>query len=345
MKRLLLALLLTQLSACGTFPDEDQYWIPMEHFGRDNQLTYVPEEDYRLQPADTIDILFHFNTLSDEVYLVAPHDRLEVKFLSASEYDAIHSVRPDGFISLPFVGDMKVAGLSVSEIQSKITKRYKPVLKDPQFFVTLAEYQVHIKQLKESLNHPTMGQARLLVVREDSKVTFPLLGDISVKNKTVETVKAEASRLYANQAPGMSVDVLLQKTHPRQIYVFGEVNNPGGHLVHSNMSLFQAVALAGGPTREAEMDTVIAMTKRNGEMQAQVYNLKQLLNGKTDAAAAILSPEDVLYIPRDRLSTTAQVVRSISEIMMFRGIGVTVSYSQTDNDETRIISPAEAGSQ
>ena len=329
-KVLVMLIAMTGLSACGTLPKGTDYSIPLQHFGKQKQNPEMNFADYTLQADDVLDVLYRFNTISDEIYTVAPHDKLNVMFLTASEYDNVHQVRPDGYVSLPFVGDVKVAGLSVEEVKGKITKLYKPVLKDPSFFVSLTEYQVHLKEIRSSLDHPNMGQARLITVRQDQKVSFPLIGDLSVKGKSIADLRAEANVLYANVTKGLSVDVLLQKSHPRQIYVFGEVNNPGGHLITGPISLFQAVAIAGGANHDAELGTVVALRKEGSEMVAKVFNLENALNGNGQVFSAMLSPEDVVYIPRTRLSSTAQVMRHVSEIFMFRGLGATLSYRVDD---------------
>lgn len=333
MKPVSLLLVSLLLASCGTLPEKSNYSIPLQHFGNKQKQAIAENADYKLQPEDVLDVLYHFNTLSTEIYRIAPHDKLNVKFLTASEYDDIHQVRPDGYISLPFVGDVKVAGLSVEEVKQTLTKLYQPVLKEPNFFVSLSEYQVHLKEIRASLDHPNMGQARLITVREDHKVSLPMLGDISIKDKSISALTAEANTLYANVTPGLSVDILLQESHPKQIYVFGEVNNPGGHLITGPVSLFQAVAIAGGANHEAELGTVVALTKENNEMVAQVFNLEDALNGKGAGLSTILSPEDIVYIPRTQLSTTAQVMRSISEILLYRGTGVTFSYRLDDPED------------
>ncbi|OUR97984.1 hypothetical protein A9Q81_12025 [Gammaproteobacteria bacterium 42_54_T18] len=329
-KVLIVLIVITGLSGCGTLPKAENYSIPLQHFGKQKQNLEENFVDYTLQADDVLDVLYRFNTISDEIYTVAPHDKLNVMFLTASEYDNVHQVRPDGYVSLPFVGDVKVAGLSVEEIKIKITKLYRPVLKDPSFFVSLTEYQVHLKEIRTSLDHPNMGQARLITVRQDQKVSLPLVGDISVKGKSIADLRKEANGLYANVTKGLSVDVLLQKSHPRRIYVFGEVNNPGGHLITGPISLFQAVAIAGGASHDAELETVVALRQEGSEMVAKVFNLENALNGNGQVLSAMLNPEDVIYIPRSRLSSTAQVMRHVSEIFMFRGLGATLSYRVDD---------------
>lgn len=330
MKTIVTLFFAMSLLGCGTLPKAKDYSIPLHHFGTKAPQVNVDATDYVLQADDVLDVLYHFDTLSNELYLIEPHDKLNVMFLTASEYDNIHQVRPDGYISLPFVGDVKVAGISVDQAKSTIKQLYKPILKDPSFFVSLVEYQVHLKEIRASLDHPNMGQARLITVRQDQKISLPMIGDISIKDKSVSQLREEANARYAKINKRMSIDVLLQKSHARQIFVFGEVNNPGGHRVSGSTSLFQAIAMAGGANHDAELRTVVALRKENNEMVAKVFNVKNALNGKGGALTAMLSPEDVIYVPRTRLSNTAQVMRNISDIMMFRGVGATLSYRIDD---------------
>ena len=323
-------ILIFTISGCGTLPKAENYSIPLQHFGK--QQTDIQTADYVLQPEDVLDILYHFDTISDEKYKIAPHDKLNVTFLTASEYNDVHQVRPDGYISLPFVGDVEAAGNSVEELTKKITDLYKAVLVDPSFFVSLIEYQVHLKEISASLSQGSTGRARLITVRQDHKITLPLIGDLSVRGKSIALVKADANALYDNITNGLSVDVLLQKTHPKQIYIFGEVNNPGGHQITESISLIKAIAIAGGASHDAELTTVVALTQENNEMVAKVFDLEAALVGDGKVLSAMLSPEDVIYVPRNRLSTTAQVMHYVSEILQFRGIGVTLAY-RLDEDE------------
>ncbi len=331
MNRIIIASLCYCLVACGTLPQQQQFSIPLKHFGSKANAEQVGT-DYHLQPNDVLDVLYRFDTVSDDIYQIAPHDKLNIKFLNQPEYDNIQQVRPDGYISLPFVGDVKAAGKSVEELRQSLTALYQSVLKDPAFYISLEEYQVHLKEIRSSLDHPNMGQARLITVRGDSKISLPLIGDLDVAGKSVPQVREEANQRYARVAKGMSVDIMLQESHPQRVYIFGEVRDPGAHLVNGSLSLFQAIAMAGGPGDEAELSTVVALTKEGNEMVAQVYDFEDVLNGKSNALTAMLSPEDIVYVPRNRLSTTAQVMRSVSEILLFRGIGLTFSYRIDDKD-------------
>lgn len=335
MKHLITLLVCTFMLACGTVPRNKNFQIPLPSFGS-AQEGENDTADYTLRPNDIIDVIYHFDTLVEGTYKIAPHDKVSVKFLNAPEYDDVHQVRPDGFISLPLIDDLKIAGLSVEELKSMLMKRYRPILKEPSFFVSLFEYQVHLNAIRAALDHPNMGQARLITVREDGKISLPLLGDITVSDKPIETIREQVNARYDSIAKGMRIDILLHKRHPRHIYVFGAVQNPGAHPVTTPISLFHAIALAGGPSSEAKMSTIVTLRPSEGELSAQVYDLNAALTGKHNALSAELRPDDIIYVPQTRLNATAQIMRQISDIILFRGIGIGVNASYRINDESEI---------
>lgn len=64
---------------------------------------------------------------------------VDVAFNSALSVRNV-SVRPDGFISVPYVGDVKAQGLSPSELDSMITKELSVILRNPQVAVIVREF-------------------------------------------------------------------------------------------------------------------------------------------------------------------------------------------------------------
>ncbi len=68
-------------------------------------------------------------------YRIQVDDSLEIKFWGDSELDYDVSVRPDGMISLPYVDDVRAAGLTPVELDAELTRRYAAELKSPQLTV------------------------------------------------------------------------------------------------------------------------------------------------------------------------------------------------------------------
>lgn len=328
-KHLIPLLLCLLMAACTTpLPREKSYSIPFEHFAGATENNAPQKTSFTLSPRDIINVMFHFNTVQAERYRITPHDKINIQFLSAPQYDNIYQIRPDGYLSLPLLGDTRVKGLTVAELQKHLSEAYSTILKRPAFFVSVAEYQVHLKEIRQSLEHPNLGQARQITVRDDYLITMPFIGEFSVHEKSMDEITKEANDKYEQTIPGLTVDMLLHESYPREIYVFGEVNKPGSYRVTGPTSIFAAIALAGGPSHEANLDTVLTMTKEGDEMAARTYNFNDLLLGK--AHAVNLYFDDIVYVPRTQLSSMAQIMNYVSSILLFRGIDIGYTYRLND---------------
>ena len=52
--------------------------------------------------------------------ILAPGDEIEVKFAYSAEFNEIQFIRPDGKIALQFVGEIKAAGKTPSELREEL---------------------------------------------------------------------------------------------------------------------------------------------------------------------------------------------------------------------------------
>jgi polysaccharide export outer membrane protein len=89
-------------------------------------------------------------------------------------------------------------------------------------------------------------------VRPDGFITLPLLGDVMANGRTVDAISkdisSQATKFYQEQ-PQVSVEVA--ELHSYRVYVMGEVTRPGEFTPKAQISVLQAIALAGGFTRFA----------------------------------------------------------------------------------------------
>ncbi len=70
-------------------------------------------------------------------YIVGEADILHISVWKEPELSQNVVVRPDGKVSLPLMNEMKVSGLTPSQIQSMLTSRLKAYIVDPQVTVTV----------------------------------------------------------------------------------------------------------------------------------------------------------------------------------------------------------------
>jgi polysaccharide biosynthesis/export protein len=123
-------------------------------------------------------------------YLIGEQDVLTVTVWKEREISSTVVVRPDGIITVPLVGDLKVTGMTTQRVQALLIEKLKPFITVPQ--VTVAVNQINSRKVY------LIGQ----VVREG---TFPLNS-----STTILQIIAEAGGLR-DFAKRKSIYVLRQK--------------------------------------------------------------------------------------------------------------------------------------
>lgn len=77
-----------------------------------------------------------------ESYFIGYGDVLDVNFLYETKYSRDNiKVRPDGRITYPMAGEMFVAGMSPSGVDSVLTESFSEIILDPQITVMVKDFQ------------------------------------------------------------------------------------------------------------------------------------------------------------------------------------------------------------
>jgi protein involved in polysaccharide export with SLBB domain len=90
----------------------------------------------------------------DPRYRIQPSDVVEVQYRYTPEYNHVVTVQPDGFAALQFVGDVKIAGLTVEEAAAAIAEKAGERLQKPEVTVTLKEFIKPYFTVAGEVNHP-----------------------------------------------------------------------------------------------------------------------------------------------------------------------------------------------
>ena len=73
-------------------------------------------------------------------YRLQAEDKVDVQYRLTPEFNGTASIQPDGYASLPLVGEMKLAGLTLEEAGAVIRKKANERLNEPEVTVLLREY-------------------------------------------------------------------------------------------------------------------------------------------------------------------------------------------------------------
>jgi protein involved in polysaccharide export with SLBB domain len=187
-----------------------------------------------------------------------------------------------------------VTGCGGKQVKSDITDQ----LGDSLFVVEeRAEYKLGFGDLIEIKFFYNSELNQELVVRPDGRVTLPRLGDIYVVGHTPSMVDEVITSKYAEVIRDPDITVIVKSFASQVVYVLGEVNMPGGYDLQVDMKTLQAIALAGGFTRNAKLSSVILIRSAGGIAQAERVNLGKIIDSGSLEGDGLLKPYDVVYVP------------------------------------------------
>lgn len=133
-------------------------------------------------------------------------------------------------------------------------------------------------------------------VREDGKISFPLLHDVAVAGKTPDAV---ASHLEAALKPYMlapKVNVVVEERKPLTVSVLGQVIRPGQYVMDRGAGVAQVLAAAGGLSPFAHKDRIFVL-REVGQRRDRIRFTFQSLTGAPGAAARFrIQAADVVVV-------------------------------------------------
>jgi polysaccharide export outer membrane protein len=141
-------------------------------------------------------------------------------------------------------------------------------------------------------NAPMSGE---FPVRPDGAISIPLLGDVTVAQKTPQQVEEEIThRLIDGQLirdPHVSVG--LTAVHSKKYYIQGEVNKPGSYDLVVPTTIMEGLVNAGG-FRDFANTRKIRILRGSQEFK---FNYNQVSHGKNREQNIYLEPGDQIIVP------------------------------------------------
>lgn len=155
-----------------------------------------------------------------------------------------------------------------------------------------------------------------LEVTRDGFILIPQVGQLYVGSLSMAQVKTMLRQRLGASYSGIRTgstqfDVTLARLRTNQVYVIGEVVQPGAYQLASVATVLNALYAAGGPTERGGMRAV--RVERQGKTVATFDLYDYLLKGNTTADVT-LEMGDVVFVPVHgvRAAVTGAVVRPAS---------------------------------
>jgi len=281
---------------------------------------------YRVSPGDVLAVSYFARPSREmEEYRIESQDVLTISMVGQDTQTADVVVRPDGCISFFLVGELRVRGQTVAQVRAAIGERLTKVMPGAEVTVILRKGNALAAEFLNTLRSNTdMGSTRIIQVRHDGTVTFPLVGEISAMGKTLADLSREIEHLYDGIfRGGISMTLNLSSSSDGNIAVLGEVRNPGRYSINNPISPFFALAMAGGALDTAKKSQVVVVKRQpDGRIGWHVVNL-DLDSGQPLGPEIALAPQDMLLVPKTGVASLNVFV----DQYMRRMLPVGVSFS------------------
>ena len=140
-------------------------------------------------------------------------------------------------------------------------------------------------------------------VSPDGKITLRLVGAIAAAGMTPGELAGVIDKAYLSELRSPDASVTVKNMPGRQVFVQGQVNKPGAFPLEPGMTALQALADAGGVTKEAAEDSVVLIRRDAcGHPTGQRLDLASAVDNPGRGEDASLMPYDVLVVPRSRIA-------------------------------------------
>ncbi len=219
-----------------------------------------------------------------------------IEYNSKSVYITGHIRNPGkyGFVQIPGLWDViaKAGGPSSDADLSNVTivrKLNTPVSKDSVIWINLIEAM----EKNELANLPELKSGDTIFIQGRPQTSI-------------------GNGAFSALSGSFNTGLRFNSTRD-MIHVMGEVNRQGIISYSSNMSLLEAIIMAGGPTRYAKLDDIRIIREQTGKITIDKVNLEHIIN-KNNISHYYLKKGDMIYIPYKRPfreSFTFEVIRAV----------------------------------
>ncbi|OVZ58513.1 multidrug MFS transporter [Pigmentiphaga sp. NML080357] len=226
-----------------------------------------------------------------------------------------YPVSSDGYIQFPYLGLLKVAGLTDIEVRNLIIKNAGDYIRNPQITVRVLGYRSKRVYLEGELKNPgtvamndlplnlmeAINRAGGLLPSADRSRVYVLRGGMATRVDLPRLIARGMDLTKVMLKPGDIVRVSPREES--KIFVMGEVNAPQAMVLRDgHMSLTEALGNAGGVNQNTVDPSQIFVVRTTPEALPEVYHL----DSSSASALAVaeqfeLKPKDVVFVDTGNL--------------------------------------------
>jgi len=243
-------------------------------------------------------------------YIVGAEDVVDIQVWGNDDMRRTVEISQDGTFTFPFIDKVYAAGLSVTELEKLIRKKLSEgYFTNPQVTVSISKYKsqkiVVLGEVSKPGSYIIKGRTHILEIISEAGGLTEKAGRIATitRNSFPQSVSSGSLSPHAQSAFTLDLDqitggntdpkylvengdsISIAKAH--RVFITGEVNRPGEYVWDRGLTVNQAIALAGGPTKRG----AIGRTKINRMANGAELQLKPKMSDQ-------VVPDDIIEVPQ-----------------------------------------------
>jgi polysaccharide export outer membrane protein len=321
------------LSSCASTPTQNNESISSEKIREMESSKNVNEMNERIMMS-----ALSSRRATSREYRIGPQDLLEISVFEVEKLNKTARVSSQGNINLPLIGILKVKGLTADELEKEIRSLLADkYLQDPQVTVLIKEYRNQRISVMGAVKNPNVfdvtGPKTILEMlamagglREDAGQLLFLLRPPKQEEGTSKVEKGANERkpeTFVIDLEGLLVEGNLSLNLPLlhgdvvnvpvsgKVFVGGEVKAPGGFIRGKNMTLSQAIVLAGGIqfSGNGSETRIFRYSEKGTGKEILTANVYSIQKGKKEDIS--LKENDIVIVPKSGVKTFLVGVKDI----------------------------------
>ena len=248
--------------------------------------------------------------------------------------EAGQKVDEEGFLYYPYVGLVKVTGMTVGQVREIITERISTYIQDPQLDVRVVAFRSKRAYVVGEVKNP--GIRPIVDIPMTIADAISLSGGLTERafksgvnvsrNGKVYAIDLKAMYDYADASQNMTLQhgdiVNVLDRSQQKVFVIGEVRKPGPvEIINSQLSLSAALGEVGGVSQTTANPSGIYVIRGSSGDNPEIYHLDaQFATGMVLADRFALEAQDVIFVDTAGVSQWTRVITQLLPSVSIIGV-------------------------
>lgn len=231
-------------------------------------------------------------------YILSANDKLRVTVFGQPTLSGEFSVDATGNVSLPLIGEVRAAGVSLRTFQRQLEAKLRNgYLVDPRVSAEIMNFRPFyvLGEVRTPGEYPYTAGLTLLngVAQAGGFTVHANINDIAIKREGTENELRVMAQAGIPIAPGDTIRV-----EKATVYIIGEVKRPSEYPIPAGLTILTAIAQAEGFTQLADVSRVY-LKRRGSSIEAET------LTNSGD----FVRPGDTIRVPKASFFVLGEVMR------------------------------------